>query len=233
MVHPNPPPPLLLPLSDSPGKRFSEGKTTCERKACLFSRHHHHRSRIAFPSSSDRDMQRSSPVTTAGSSTQAPRALSELGQVSQEKHYKKDRQCSSRKKKTLLLLAPSHRQRRPSRGVGVFIRPLLPSPACRSRKDYKQRDTPPPQDLLDGTSQPSSVGRSFRPAVRKYLLRSAKRQILNQVFWLLLHPPLASRPCHRVSVVFPLGGWRAPEGWFRVLVLVRGGAILSTYRADS
>lgn len=85
------------------------------------------------------------------------------------------------KKRTLLLLAPSHRQRRPSRGVGVFIRPLLPSPASRSRKDYKQRDTPP-QDLLHGTSQPSSVGRSFRPAVRKYLLRSAKRQILNQVF---------------------------------------------------
>lgn len=48
------------------------------------------------------------------------------------------------KKRTLLLLAPSHRQRRPSRGVGVFIRPLLPSPASRSRKDYKQRDTPPP-----------------------------------------------------------------------------------------
>lgn len=140
------------------------------------------------------------------------------------------------KKRTLLLLAPSHRQRRPSRGVGVFIRPLLPSPASRSRKDYKQRDTPPPP--LPPRPASRNIATFFSRKVistRRPEVPSPFRQApnLESGFWLLLHPLLASRPCHRVSVVFPLGGWRAPEGRFRVLVLVRGGAILSTYRADS
>lgn len=115
------------------------------------------------------------------------------------------------KKRTLLLLAPSHRQRRPSRGVA---RHSPPRPASRNIATFFSRK-------VISTRRPE-VPSPFRQAPN-----------LESGFWLLLHPPLASRPCYRVSVVFPLGGWRALEGRFRVLVLVRGGAILSTYRADS